>query len=235
MSDPSATRGVSKEQVVVYGLLTAFGLFALILALGYGLFKEEFRVGPGLVPAVVGGLIALIAGWELVATLRGQRTPHNRGLAAVVAASVGPAPVDAARGGAPGGGTSSGGSASVDAGPVGTVASAGHSVAPDDGPGAGSPERHDENDVDIFGRTPAMRARQLMIVFVALTVTVLLVPLLGFLVAFFLLSLFISAVVERRTWISSAIVSFVAVVVIYAVFVGFLDVPLPTGLIGIGG
>jgi hypothetical protein len=39
------------------------------------------------VPAVVGGLIALIAGWELIATLRGQRTPHDRGLAEIVAAT----------------------------------------------------------------------------------------------------------------------------------------------------
>ena len=60
-------------------------------------------------------------------------------------------------------------------------------------------------------------------------------PLLGFLFSFFLLSLFISAVVERRSWIFSAIVSFAAVAVIYLVFVVFLRVPLPAGLIGIGG
>jgi hypothetical protein len=80
-----------------------------------------------------------------------------------------------------------------------------------------------------------MRGRQLVIVFVALTVAVVLVPVLGFLVSFFLLSFFISAVVERRSWISSAIVSFAVVAAIYVVFVLFLHVPLPTGLIGIGG
>ena len=58
---------------------------------------------------------------------------------------------------------------------------------------------------------------------------------LGLLVSFFLLSVFISAVVERRAWIPSLIVSFLAVAAVYGVFVGFLGVPLPTGLIGIGG
>lgn len=227
MTDPSATRRVSPEQVVVYGLLTTLGLFALALALGYGLFKEEFRVGPGLVPAVLGGLIALIAGWELLATLRGQRTPHDRGLAAVVAASV-----DAAPGGAPAGGTSSDGAGVAGDRPQHVVATGERrqgTMSPDDAPVA------ENDDVDIFGRTARQRGRQLVTVFVALTMAILLVPLLGFLFSFFVLSVFISAVVEKRAWLPSAIVSLVAVVLIYAVFVGFLRVPLPTGLIGIGG
>ena len=49
------------------------------------------------------------------------------------------------------------------------------------------------------------------------------------------LSLFISAVVERRRWVPSLIVSFLTVAAVYGIFVGFLDVPLPTGLLGIGG
>jgi hypothetical protein len=91
------------------------------------------------------------------------------------------------------------------------------------------------DDVDIFGRTPKERSRQLVIVFAALVVACLLVPVLGFLGSFFLLSLFISGVVEKRRWIPSLIVSFLAIAVVYGVFVGFLGVPLPTGLIGIGG
>jgi hypothetical protein len=209
MTAPSAKRGIAVEQAVVYGLLTALGLFAFVVALGYGLFLEEFRIGPGLVPAVVGGLITLIAGWELVATLRGQRTPHDKGLAEIVAAAADAPP---------------GGASSEDGLPGGTLPSGEQA-------GAGT----DDDGLDIFGRTAAMRGRQLVIVFIALTVAVLLVPLLGFLVSFFLLSLFISAVVERRSWIFSAIVSFAAVAVIYLVFVVFLRVPLPAGLIGIGG
>jgi hypothetical protein len=208
MTAPSAQRGIAVEQAVVYGLLTALGLYAFVVALGYGLFLEEFRVGPGLVPAVVGGLIALVGGWQLVATLRGQRTSHDKGLAEIVSAAA-----DAPPGGA-----------SSEAGLPGGTLPSGEQAG--EGPAG---------DIDIFGRTAAMRGRQLVIVFVALTVAVLLVPLLGFLFSFFLLSLFISAVVERRSWISSAIVSFAAVAVIYLVFVVFLRVPLPAGLIGIGG
>jgi hypothetical protein len=74
-----------------------------------------------------------------------------------------------------------------------------------------------------------------VVVFVALVLALLLIPLLGFLVSFFVLSLFISAVVERRAWLPSAVISLAAVLVVYAVFVLFLSVPLPTGLIGIGG
>ena len=94
-------------------------LGALVMAVGYGFFLEGSRVGPGLVPGVVGGLILLIAGWELIATLRGHRTPHDRGLAEVVAAAAAGTPQgDASRSAPPGGA------------PDGDV-----TVAPDDAPG----------------------------------------------------------------------------------------------------
>jgi hypothetical protein len=66
-------------------------------------------------------------------------------------------------------------------------------------------------------------------------VAVLAVPLLGFLGSFFLFSAFISIVVEKRPWLPSLVISLVAVLVVYAVFGLFLDVPLPDGLLGIGG
>jgi hypothetical protein len=214
MSAPSGKRSVSVEHAIAFGLLTAIGLYAFVVALGYGLFKEDLRVGPGLVPAVVGAGIALIAGWELVATLRGRRARHDHGIAEV-AASVGAAsPVEAA------------GEAGVPAAPLAEATAGG---------GTASPGAVADDDVDIFGRTAATRTRQLWVVFASLVVAVLLVPVLGFLVAFFLLSVFISAVVERRAWLPSIIVSLVAVLAVYAVFVLFLNVPLPTGLLGIGG
>jgi hypothetical protein len=220
VSGSPAKPGVAVEQVVVYGLLTALGLGALVMALSYGLFLDDLRVGPGLVPAVVGALILLIGGWELLATLRGHRTSHDHGLAEIVVAAVDTpaAPVDPE------------GTAAPDDGPVelhGPSRANGAVAGPGAGPGV--------DDIDIFGRTPQQRARQLLIVFVALVVAVLLVPVLGFLVSFFVLSLFISAVVERRRWIPSVIVSFLAVAAVYGLFVGFLEVPLPTGLLGIGG
>ena len=98
MTGSPAKRGIAVEQVVVYGLLTALGLGAFVMALDYGFFLEDSRVGPGLVPGVVGGLIVLIAGWELIATLRGHRTPHDRGLAEIVAATAADTPRDGAAG-----------------------------------------------------------------------------------------------------------------------------------------
>jgi hypothetical protein len=242
MTTTSGKRSVSVEHTVAFGLLTTLGLFALVLALGYGLFKEGARVGPGLVPAVVGAGTALIAGWELVATLRGRRASHDHGIAEV-AASVSPASV----------------------GPVSPVEAAGEAVAPPVPPpplsegnipppplseanipppplseataggGAATPSAGPADGIDIFGRTASMRTRQLAVVFTALVVTVLLVPVLGFLVAFFVLSVFISAVVERRPWLPSAVISLLAVLAVYAVFGLFLNVPLPEGLLGIGG
>jgi hypothetical protein len=221
MTGSPATRGIAVEQVVVYGLLTALGLGAFVMALDYGFLLEESRVGPGLVPGVVGALIALIAGWELIATLRGHRTSHDHGLAEIVAATVADTP--------------QGGASSERTAPGGVPSGEHTHVAPDDGPADIDGTGPGPDDVDIFGRTPQQRNRQLVTVFVALVVAALLVPVLGFLGSFFLLSVFISAVVERRAWIPSLIVSFVAVAAVYGVFVGFLGVPLPTGLLGIGG
>jgi Tripartite tricarboxylate transporter TctB family len=221
MTGTPAKRGIAVEQVVVFGLLAALGLGAVVMALDYGLFLEESRVGPGLVPAVVGGLILLIAGWELIATLRGHRTSHDHGLAEVVAAASLATP--------------QGGASPERTSPGGAPSGHGGAMSPDDGPVDLGGTGPGPDDVDIFGRTPKERSRQLVTVFVALVVACLLVPLLGFLLSFFLLSLFISAIVEKRGWIPSLIASFLAIAAVYGVFVGFLGVPLPTGLIGIGG
>ena len=207
MSAPSGPRSISVQHAVAYGLLTAIGLLALVTAIGYGLFKDGNRVGPGLVPAVVGAGIVLIAGWELAWTLRGRRDDHTHGLAEVAASAT--APPAATAGAAVAGAAAGGGSAT---------------------PGAA-----DDDDVDIFGRTARTRTRQLWTVFAALVVAVLLIPVLGFLGSFLLLSVFISAVVERRAWLPSIAISLAAVVVVWAVFALFLGVPLPDGVIGIGG
>ena len=211
MSAPSGPRSISIQHAVAYGLLTAIGLLALVTATGYGLFKDGDRVGPGLVPAVVGAGIVLIAGWELVLTLRGRRDDHTHGLAEVAASATATAP----------------------AAPAGTAGAVVADAAA--GGGSASPGAADDDDVDIFGRTARTRTRQLWTVFAALVLAVLLTPVLGFLGAFLLLSVFISAVVERRAWLPSIAISVVAVVVVWAVFALFLGVPLPDGLIGIGG
>ena len=96
--------------------------------------------------------------------------------------------------------------------------------APADAPGG--------TGTDVFGRTETQRVRQLRLVVLALPVAVLLVPLLGFLVAFGLLVLFVSAVVERRPPLVALLVTALAMACGYGIFAVFLDVPLPTGLVG---
>ena len=173
MSTPSGTRSVSVENAIAFGLLTALGLYAFVVGLSYGAFNEDMRVGPGLVPSVVGAGIALIAGWELVATLRGRRASHDHGIAEVAASLNPDAPA----------------SPDGEAGPASPLdeATAGGGTATPTGDG----------DVDIFGRSAKTRSRQLMVVFAALVVAVLLIPVLGFLVSFFVLSVFISGVPRK--------------------------------------
>jgi hypothetical protein len=77
--------------------------------------------------------------------------------------------------------------------------------------------------------------RQLQMVTVALIVALLIVPLVGLLGALALFCLFASIVVERRPWLSSVVITTVSITVIYLVFAVFLEVPLPAGVLGIGG
>ncbi|WP_433431144.1 tripartite tricarboxylate transporter TctB family protein [Nonomuraea sp. CA-141351] len=79
------------------------------------------------------------------------------------------------------------------------------------------------------------RVRTLWTVFAMLLVALLLVPLTGFLVAFGLLVFAVSAFVEKQRLVPAAGVAVAATLVIYAVFVLFLGVPLPGGLLGVGG
>jgi hypothetical protein len=192
-------RRIAVEEAVAYGFLTAVGGYAVIGALDYPVLNEGGQIGPGLLPAVYGSLIAVISGVLLVRTLTGHRTRHDHGLAEV-AQSVVPE----------------------------TDEETGRAETAD--PDAGT-----DGDRDIFGRTAAQRMRQLQMVTVALVVALLLVPLVGLLAALGLFSLFASIVVERRPWISSVIITAVSVVAVYLVFAVFLEVPLPAGLLGIGG
>jgi hypothetical protein len=192
----TSQRRIAVEEAVAYALLAAVGGYAFLMAFEYDLLNEGNRVGPGLVPAILGGLIALISGTMLVLTLLGHRTRRDHGLAEVAQSVVGDAPVPAALG----------------------------EADPDDG-----------SELDIFGRTAAQRMRQLQMVTVALVVALLLVPLLGLLGSLGLFGLFASIVVERRPWLSSLAITATSIAVVYLVFAVFLEVPLPTGLIGIGG
>ena len=92
--------------------------------------------------------------------------------------------------------------------------------------------RSEAAELDIFGRTTAQRMGQLGTVVLAIIVSVALVPLLGLLLSLLLLSLFISAAVERRGWWASLLVSAASVGLVYLIFDVLLTLPLPGGLLG---
>lgn len=90
-----------------------------------------------------------------------------------------------------------------------------------------------QSDLDIYGRTSKQRDRMLLMVIGIILATVLLVPILGFLLAFALMLIVIAVVVERRRLLPSILVSAIALAAAYGIFVMFLRVPLPTGILGI--
>lgn len=87
MSTPA--RRIAVEEAVAYGFLAAVGGYAFVTAFDYPVFNEGNRIGPGLLPAIFGGLIALISAGLLLRTLTGHRARHDHGLAEV-AQSVSP-------------------------------------------------------------------------------------------------------------------------------------------------
>jgi putative tricarboxylic transport membrane protein len=157
-------------EVAVFGVLTLLGVGVAWASLDYGLTLENGQVGPGLMPAVSGVLLAAL-GVALLVRTRGA------------------------------------------------------------GPTEAATEEDDE--VDIHGRTRPARIRQLWIVFALLLATIVAVNVLGFLVAFGGFVLVVSTWVERRRVLSSLALTATACAVIYAVFVVFLRVPLPPGVLGI--
>lgn len=89
----------------------------------------------------------------------------------------------------------------------------------------------DAEDRDIFGRTAAHRIRQLWTVAAALAVAILLVPLLGFPVSFGMLVFFSATVVERQRLLPAVAITAASLVAVHLIFVMFLGVPLPNGLL----
>lgn len=184
-------RTLGFERAVAFGLLAVVGGYAFVTSFDYEWFVDEGRVGPGLVPGVIGGLVAVLSLAMVAASLRGQRSTEEHGLAEVVAAATAQ-PSDANHRGA-------------------------------------------DDDVDIFGRTARQRVHQLWMVTAALIVALSLVGYIGLLASFLLFCLFASIVVERRPWLPSLVISAISIVAVYYLFAVFLEVPLPTGYLGIGG
>jgi putative tricarboxylic transport membrane protein len=101
-------------------------------------------------------------------------------------------------------------------------------------------ETPDTNAMNLAGDVPEeqpnpTRNHPARLVFGGLIVTIVLVPMIGFLESFALLLMFVSVVVERRPVLPALGVTAVAVAAIYLVFVQFLSVRLPMGLLAIVG
>lgn len=173
------TRG---GEVTVYGVLALLGAAAAAVGSGYGLFTDNGRVGPGLVPTVSGALLALLGVALLFRALR-ERAAATDGA------------TDGATGGVTGAATAS-------------------------------------DEPDLLGRRHAERVRNLWTVFGLLLLAILAVTVFGFLLSFGALILVVSVWVERRGIVGSLAVTVGACVLIYVVFVVFLRVPLPQGVLG---
>jgi hypothetical protein len=177
---------VARVAVASSILLALIGIGAVIGGIGYGVIEEDGLIGPGFLPTMAGGLVAIFAIGDVVGRLRAKPTMSEAELIL---------------------------GAEADAVLEEEVAA--------------------ESDIDIFGRTQKQRSRMLVAVLAILVATLLLVPLLGFIISFALMLLSIAVFVEKRKWLPALAVTAAALAVTYLIFVVLLRVPLPQGLIGI--
>lgn len=177
---------VARVAVASSILLALIGIGAVIGGIGYGVIEEDGLIGPGFLPTMAGGLVAIFAIGDVVGRLRAKPSMSEAELIL---------------------------GAEADAVLEEEVAA--------------------ESDIDIFGRTQKQRTRMLVAVLAILIATLLLVPLLGFIVSFGLMLLSIAIFVEKRKWLPALAVTAAALAVTYLIFVVLLRVPLPQGLIGI--
>ncbi|MQA97734.1 MAG: tripartite tricarboxylate transporter TctB family protein [Streptosporangiales bacterium] len=73
------------RELATWAVIGALGAAFAVGGLGYGLSKEGGQVGPGLLPALTGGLLLLTALAQVVRTLLGSATPPESGETVVAA------------------------------------------------------------------------------------------------------------------------------------------------------
>ncbi len=74
-------KGIAVPEVAAFALLTALGGALVVTSFGYGLRTDRGWVGPGFMPMVLGSLMFLMAGWQLVRVLTGRQAEHHDRLA----------------------------------------------------------------------------------------------------------------------------------------------------------
>lgn len=94
-------------------------------------------------------------------------------------------------------------------------------------------EAHGGEERDTFGRTSRQRSIAIVMIFGFMLIALLLVPVLGLLLSLTALMLAIMIVVERKPILNSVLVTGAALGVAYLIFVVGLNVPVPTGMLGL--
>lgn len=189
-------------------VLAVIGVAAVLGGLGYGVTVEGGEIGPGFLPVLSGGLVAVFAVLDVVGRLRRRSNLPTQ--AELILDTVGDDYEDELR----------------------------DTIHPANDPGAASTSTQSVNtvkreSVDIFGRTQKQRNRMLAVVIGLVILTLLAVQVVGFLIAFVLLLFVVAVFVERRSLLPSALVALAAGAVTYGIFVVLLRVPLPQGFLGI--
>lgn len=88
-------------------------------------------------------------------------------------------------------------------------------------------------ELDTFGRTAKQRARAIVLIFGILLVALLLIPVIGLLLSLTLMVFTVFVAIERKPIVTSAIISAAALAIMYLIFDLGLNVPLPTGMLGL--
>lgn len=106
-------------------------------------------------------------------------------------------------------------------------------IARTHGDGDGHGEVESVEELDTFGRSHRQRSTAIVQIFVIILAALLLIPVLGLLISFSVMTLTLFLYVERKPVLVSVLVTGAALAFFYFIFVQGLRVPLPTGMLGI--
>lgn len=189
-------------------------------SVGYGIFAEGGRIGPGFMPFVAGVALVAFSGWtcvEIAVGGRGATTSGRSGTDVAGHAVAGEAPAGPA-----------GDAVGTDGADAAGAAGDGATVA-----GAAASGQAGSNAAE--SAHPRRTERKVVLVVLLAAGAATLVSVTGFLLAFGLLILVLLAAVEREPLWLAAGVSAAAVTVSWLVFVRLLGIPLPGGALGLLG
>lgn len=205
---PRGRQRPKMSDVVGTGILALVGLVALIMGFDYGFIGENDQIGPGFMPAVVGGFILIASLAEIARLFLAPQGQHSGGLGGVAEelSAEAAAAQDAAR-----------------------QETANHGdLSPAD-----ASDAENADGLDTFGRTARQRNVTVVLIFAILFAAVLLTQVIGMLLSLTLMMFSIVVFVEKKPIVPSLLISAGVLVVAYLIFVQMLGVPVPQGMLGI--